>query len=274
MPAITSTANASVKEARKLARRRRRSESGLLLVEGPAVLAAARGHLERVFVAVDADPEARAQAHLAAEAGADVLEVTGDVLRTLSETVAPRGAIGVARLDEPESGRMLDGAALALLCCDVADPGNVGTIIRTADAAGAAAVLLSPGSVDARNPKAVRASAGSLFHLPVASDVGPDVAMAAARRAGLRVIAADAAGGVSHTAADLAAPAMLVLGGEAHGLPSAVLAACDEIVRVDMHAAERPGYGGRAESLNLAATAAIVAFEAVRQRSAAAGGAA
>lgn len=273
MTLITSPQNATVKAARKLTGRRGRARAaGAVLVEGPEVLRAAAAALEQVFLAETADAVARAAAEAAAARGVPVARVTPSVLATLADTTTPRGVVGVARLERPAAAEVLAGARLTLLCCDVADPGNLGTIIRTADAAGADAVLVTAGSVDPGNPKAVRASAGSLFHLPVLDGLAPLDALAAARAAGLRTVATDAAATVAHDETDLARPTMLVLGGEAHGLPAQVRERCDTTVAVPMRTTPRPGYAGVAESLNLAATAAVLAFEAARQRRARAGG--
>ncbi len=265
---VESPANERVRAARKLARRRERARRGVFLVEGPEVLTEALDHLVEVFVAVDAPPAARAVAEAAEARGARRTEVAAAVLDALATTVTPQGVVGVAALDEPPGDEALATASLAVLCCGVADPGNAGALIRSADAAGADVVLLSAGSVDARNPKAVRASAGSLFHLPVVEGVDPRETLAAARARGLATLGLDAGGTLAHSEADLAAPSLLVLGAEAHGLPSEVAAGCDALVRVPMPGAARPGWRGRAESLNLAATAAVVLLEAARQRGA------
>lgn len=268
MHTISSSANAAVKAARKLSRRRARDATGEFLVESPQVLREARGHLRRVFVADDADASVRLEADAAAAAGAELVQVTPQVLRSIADTTTPRGVVGVASLREPDLHDVLDRARLVLMCVRVADPGNAGTIVRTADAAGVDAVVLSEGSVDVRNPKAVRASAGSIFHLPVCSEVEPLVVIAAAAARGIRTVAADVRGAVAHTQADWSGPTLVVLGGEAHGLPSTLVEACDSSVRVEMFRGDRPDYGGHAESLNLAATAALLSFEAVRGRAA------
>ena len=264
---IQSPANPTVKAARKLARRRDRMRRGAFLVEGPEVVREALDALVEVFVSTEADPQAREVTEAAAAAGVPVRTVTPPVLATFADTVTPRGVVAVAALEPPEPAEVLAQADFAVLGCAVADPGNVGTIVRTADAAGADAVLLGAGSVDARNPKAVRASAGSLFHLPVVDGVDPVATVRAAQERGLTAIAADAGGAVAHTDANLAGPVLLVLGGEAHGVPAAVTAACDLTVRVPMAGGDRPGWTGAAESLNVAATAAVLCFEAARQRS-------
>ena len=157
-----------------------------------------------------------------------------------------------------------DGVRLVVICADVRDPGNAGTVIRTADAAGADCVVLAGSSVDAYNPKTVRASAGSLFHLPVA--VEPDVvtAVAAARAAGLTVLAADGAGEVvldRGAEGLLAGPTAWLFGNEAWGLPPETAALADHRVRIPIH--------GRAESLNLSTAAALCLYaSAAAQRGA------
>ena len=149
---------------------------------------------------------------------------------------------------------------LVAVLASVRDPGNAGTIIRTADAAGADAVVLSAESVDLYNPKCVRATTGSLFHLPVV--VGSPVAeiVAAAHTAGLRVLAADGAGDADLDdeldSGRLAAPTAWLFGNEAWGLPAELRALADAVVRVPIH--------GKAESLNLAAAAAVCLYASAR----------
>jgi RNA methyltransferase, TrmH family len=274
VPLITSTANAAVKAARKLARSHGREPGGAFLVEGPqSVREAVRGGLLQLFVTDEAESRQAEVIAAARAAGAEILPVSPAVLASLATTVTPQGLVGVARLPAAGLDSVLDRAGLVVVCHEIRDPGNLGTVIRTADAAGADAVLLTGDSVDARNPKAVRASAGSLFHLPVVAPCGWDDVVNGCRVRGVRLVAADARGGTGHTDADLSAPVALVLGNEAWGLPATVLGDCDAVVAVAMHPGGRAGYGGAAESLNLAATAAVVLFEAVRQARAAAGGA-
>jgi RNA methyltransferase, TrmH family len=254
---VTSASNPAVKAARKLARGSGRRGEGLL-VEGPQAVREGVAHLERLFVTAEgaaAHPDLVAGA---AERGAQVVAVSPDVLASLAGTVTPQGIVGVARLPGADLDAALRAARLVVVCWEVRDPGNAGTIIRTADAAGADAVVLTGDSVDPRNPKAVRATAGSLFHLPVAEEPDWPTVAGACRGAGLRLVAADAAGAVLHTDLDLAAPTALVFGNEARGLPPEVRDSCDLVARVPIH--------GRAESLNLAATVAVLAYEAARQR--------
>jgi TrmH family RNA methyltransferase len=183
-------------------------------------------------------------------------------LASLSDSVSPAGVVAVCHFIDVPIGSVLGARAeraskppsLLAICVDVRDPGNAGTVIRTADAAGADGVVLAGSSVDAYNPKTVRASVGSLFHLPLA--VEPDVAtaVAAARAAGLIVLAADGAGEVD---LDLAGDLLMrrtawLFGNEAWGLPAEVAALADHRVRIPLH--------GRAESLNLSTAAALCLY--------------
>lgn len=267
MVTITSPANPAVKAARKLARRHGRARAGdAFLVEGPQAVAEAAGHLQRIFVTAQAQERHAELVGGAQQHGADVLQVTDEVLGELTETVTPQGIVGVATLPQADLETLLGEAALLIVLHQVRDPGNAGAALRNADAAGADGVIFTRGSVDPRNPKAVRASTGSLFHLPVIDDVAFGQLADGCAAAGMRLLGLAADGPQVHTAADLAGRAALVFGNEAHGLPAAVRGRCDAVVRVPLHDHPRPGYRGTVESLNLAATVAVVAFEAARQR--------
>lgn len=259
MPVIGSTANRAVKAARKLHRRTGRESTGAFLVEGPRAVAEAEGALTKLFVTESAAADHAALVRQAGADGVEVLTVTERVLASLADTVAPQGMVGVAEQAQPALDTVLDAAGFVVVCWQVRDPGNVGAVVRTADAAGADGVVTTSGSVDVRNPKAVRASAGSIFHLPIACDADPDALVAACRSRGVALVAADGQGPTPHTEVDFRRPTALVLGTEAHGLPAAVTAAADVVAHVPIH--------GRAESLNLAATAAVLCYEAARQRS-------
>ncbi|CAN5439843.1 RNA methyltransferase [soil metagenome] len=182
-------------------------------------------------------------------------------LASLSDAFNPAGVVAVCRFVDRPLEHVLDpdgGALLVAICADVRDPGNAGTVIRTADAAGADAVILAGSSVDLYNAKTLRASVGSAFHLPVA--IEPDVqrAISAVHDAGLSVLAADGAGEVDlHHAGDLlSGPTAWLFGNEAWGLQPEIAALADHRVRIPIH--------GRAESLNLATAAALCLFESAR----------
>jgi TrmH family RNA methyltransferase len=226
------------------------------VVEGPQAVREALDVLAELYTTDLEHPLAVA----AAARGVEVVHVDGKVLEAIAETVTPQGVVGVAPLLEPQLDAALAGARLVVVLHEVNDPGNAGTVIRTADAAGADAVVLTAGSVDPHNGKCVRASAGSLFHLPVVSDVGVGEVLAACRRTGLRVLATS---GTAERDLDdladagaLAGPTAWLFGTEAHGLPPAVLEEADDRVRVPLH--------GRAESLNLAGAAAVCLYASAR----------
>jgi RNA methyltransferase, TrmH family len=253
-----------VKTARRLARRVSRAEHRLFLAEGPQAVREALtipGCVREVFAAAGTDT-AHAELRAAAlRAGVPWQLVDDAGLGALTETVHPQGVVAVCRFVDVPVTEVLDAAPqLLAVCADVRDPGNAGTVIRCADAAGAGGVVLTGSSVDPYNGKAVRASVGSLFHLPVA--LAPDTAevVEALRGAGLTVLAADGAGELDlDDAADaglLAQPTAWLFGNEAWGLPAEVAALADHRVRIPIH--------GRAESLNLATAAAVCLYASAR----------
>ncbi len=176
-------------------------------------------------------------------------------LASLSDSASPAGVVAVCRfLDRPLEHLLDPAPRLMALCADVRDPGNAGTVIRTADAAGADLVVMAGSSVDAYNPKTVRASVGSIFHLPLALEADPVAAVRAAQAAGLVVLAADGAGDVDlYEAGDLLTqPTAWLFGNEAWGLPAELAALADHRVSIPIH--------GRAESLNLSTAAALCLY--------------
>ncbi len=250
--------NARVKDARKLSRRSERSERRLFLADGPKALEGALG-LPGCVVEVFATPTAAEQfPDLAAASPAWTL-VEERALASLSDAVNPAGLVAVCRfLDRPVEHVLDNDPRLVAICADVRDPGNAGTVIRTADAAGADAVVLAGSSVDVYNAKTIRASVGSAFHLPLAVVPDAAAAVAAAQAAGLTVLAADGAGEVDLLgAAELfGQPTAWLFGNEAWGLPSELAELADHRVRIPIR--------GRAESLNLATAAALCLYESAR----------
>ena len=243
--------------ARRLTKRAGRTEAGRFLAEGAQAVreALAYGVVHELFVtaaARDRHPE------LVRAATVPVSDVTERAAAAMSETVTPQGILAVCDLVDVPVARALAGKpVLVTVLCGIADPGNAGTVLRVADAAGADAVLFAGDTVDPHNGKCVRASAGSVFHLPVARTRDAHAALAACRTAGLALVAADGyADDDLDTAADLAEPTAWVFGSEAHGLPGDVLAEADRSLRVPIH--------GRAESLNLAAAAAVCLYTSAR----------
>ena len=272
---LTSIRSPRVKTARQLGKRALRQRARAFLAEGPQAVGealAAGDVVSQLFITATAQARYGELASRAAAQGAEVHPVSGEVMAELAQTVTPQGVLAVCRfVDVPlaevtgEARTGPDGGPatplrLVVILANVRDPGNAGTVLRTADAAGADAVLFAGSSVDPYNSKCVRASAGSLFHLPVVTGTPVPEAVHALRAAGLRVLAAD--GGASRTLDDLQAEGTLgrgaawLFGNEAWGLPGEVRALADDIVAVPIY--------GRAESLNLAAAAAVCLYASAR----------
>lgn len=230
------------------------------VVEGPqAVREALRAGALLELYAVDPRADLAVQA---VAAGVPVVEVSDPVLAALAETVHPQGLVGVAPLLSTGLEGLPEHPRLVAVLDAVHDPGNAGTVLRTADAAGADAVVLTAGSTDPHGGKCVRASAGSLWHLPVVADVAVLAAVEALRARGVTLLATT--GGGEDDLEDLADAGTLagrtawLFGTEAHGLSAEVLAAADRRVRIPLR--------GRAESLNLAAAAAVCLYASARSQ--------
>jgi RNA methyltransferase, TrmH family len=259
---ITSPSNPAVRAARKLARPSSRARAeGRFLLEGPEGIRAAleAGHVPHSLLATERAAARHAGLlNLARQRGAAVTLVAEPVLSALADTTTPQGLVAVM----PSVLRPLEAlpASPRLVCvlAEVRDPGNAGTVLRAADAFGADAVVTTRGSVDLEGPKAVRAAAGSLFHLALTAGAPWPALQAALRRRGLRLVGADPHADVTLDQAPLAEAVALVLGNEAHGLPAEVAADLDLAVRVPL--------AGRAESLNLAAAAAVLLYETSRRQ--------
>lgn len=257
-----------VKAARRLTRRPSRAEHRLFLAEGSKALTEAlqvQGCVVEVFATPAATGEHAGLRGAVESAGLPRHQAEEAALASLAGTVTPQGLVAVCRFLDVPLGALFapvvvaepartPGPATVVICADVRDPGNAGTIIRTADAAGAAAVVLAGNSVDPYNDKTVRATVGSLFHLPIALAADPVEAVEAARAAGYRVLAADGAGEVGlFRAADLLTGRVAWLfGNEAWGLPEDLAARADHRVAIPVL--------GRAESLNLATAAAVCLY--------------
>jgi TrmH family RNA methyltransferase len=250
--------NGRVKEARKLSRRSVRTARRLFLADGPKAVEGALG-VDSCVVEVFATPAASEQ-HAALRRRAEDIGVrwqlaTEAAIGSLAGAVTPQGIVAVCRQLHRPLGEVLADSArapeLLVICADVRDPGNAGTIIRTADAAGASGVVFAGNSVDPYNDKVVRATVGSLFHVPIALADDPAGAVAAAREVGYRVLAADGGGEVDlFSAADLLQGKVAWLfGNEAWGLPAELAALADHRVAIPIF--------GRAESLNLATAVAV-----------------
>ncbi|MGK2349353.1 TrmH family RNA methyltransferase [Actinomyces sp. W5033] len=247
-----------------LARRGMRSRHGRFLVEGPQGVREAvthvPGHVRDLYV-TQAAAERHAELLAAARAAhLYVHRVTDQVMAVMSTDAQGVLAVVSTEAVAPAAGldEVLAGARLVAVLTEAQDPGNAGTIIRAADAAGADAVVLARGSVEVTNPKVVRATAGSLFHLPVLAGLDLAEVVEALHAAGMTVLAADARGDHSLFEADalLARPGAWLLGNEARGLDAQALSQADAVVAIPVF--------GAAESLNVSAAAAVCLYASAR----------
>jgi len=249
-----------VAQAGRLKKRAMREKDRRFLVEGVQSVGEAVASGAQVHEIFHTDPDARVEPVLrsAASRGVPLRPVSQEVMAHLTSTVTPQGLVAVAGFVDVSADQALDRDGFVPVLVEVRDPGNAGTILRSADAAGVDAVVFTRSSVDVYNPKTVRATAGSLFHVPVVRESTVEDAVAGLRSRGFAVLAADAGGKDPMYDVDLTGPTAVLFGNEAKGLPPEAVRLADRTVRVPI--------AGRAESLNLAAAATLFMFEAARQR--------
>lgn len=257
--------NPRIKYLRRLSSRRFRDQEGKFLVEGVRFVEEALNSAWPVEMLVYSQKtfettRGKTLLEIAASRGVSLIEVEEALFGELAGTDTPQGVLAMVR----QRGSMLenletaDKPALLVLVDGVQDPGNLGTIVRSADAAGAGGVILIKGTADIYNPKALRATMGSIFHVPVVQGVTADEVMSYLGRREIKTVVGDPRGEKIVYESNLTVPCALVAGGEAGGAGEAVLARASERVRIPMP--------GRAESMNVAISAAILLYEAVRQR--------
>ncbi|HNV04249.1 MAG TPA: RNA methyltransferase [Vicinamibacterales bacterium] len=263
MPVIASRHNPFVQRCRALARRRD-ATSGEILLDGVHLLADALAAGVPIAAAAATRAlwerdEGRAIRRSLERAGSRVFDATTAVIEAASPVRAPAGVVAIAQW-APLSLPEVFGAAPALAVCaaGVQDPGNLGAVIRAADAAGATACIAAAGSADPLGWKALRGAMGSAFRVPLVAGADVFTACAEARARGIRVLAAAPGRGRSVFDVDLTGPILFLLGGEGAGLPASVLDLADETLTIPMRAP--------VESLNVAVAAGVMLFEARRQR--------
>jgi TrmH family RNA methyltransferase len=252
---ISSLRNPKVAAGVRLKKRSLREHDRAFLVEGAQAVgeALASVGLTMLFASQPHALVARARG-----VGVEVVEVTAEVMARLTSTVTPQGLVGVAGFLDVDLSDLPAGPRCLSVLHSVRDPGNAGTVLRSADASGSDGVVFTSTSVDVYNAKTVRATAGSLFHLPVVRGVDTSEAVDLAHSRGCRVLAMDADGEEDLYEVDLSVPTAFLFGNEAWGLPREVARLADATVRVPIVA--------RTESLNLAAAATVCLFEWARQR--------
>lgn len=250
-----------VVSAVKLLRAAERRKTGLFLAEGSNSVTEAlhAGAVQELFFREDSTDRNGVVLDLARTAGVRAHPITERAAKGLSDTVTPPGIVAVCRTVDVDLKTALGSTPhLVAVPVEVSEPGNAGTVIRVADAVGADSVVLLGDAVDPHNGKCVRASAGSLFHLPITRERSTTTGIDALRAAGVTILATAADGEVDLDDADelLAGPTAWLFGNEAHGLSPSVAAAADHRVRIPIH--------GRAESLNLATAAAICLYASAK----------
>ena len=262
-PVLVNPRAERVKAVRALARRSVRERTGLFLAEGPqSVREAVRcqpGWVRDVYVTADGRTRHPEIVETARAAGLFVHECSDEVLAAMCDTDAPQGLLAVCRVVTTSLEDLLaEAPRLLLVLTNVRDPGNAGTVLRGADAAGADAIIVSDNSVDVFSPKVIRSTAGSVFHLPVVTGIPVPEILTALEATGITTLAADGAGAMLVGDAPLARPHAWIMGNEARGLEPSVRDACDHVVRLPIY--------GRAESLNLAMAATLCLYESARVR--------
>lgn len=255
--------NPRVVSAVKLHRAAQRRKTGQFLAEGANAVTAAleTGRVRELFYSAVAAEREHELVAGAAASGVRTTMVSDRAAQHLGETVTAPGLVAVCDLvDVPLADILDDGPRMLAVPVEIAEPGNAGTLIRVADAVGADGVLLAGDTVDPHNGKCVRASAGSLFHVPIARERDVTATLDALDAAGITLLATTATGELALDDADdvFAGPVAWLFGNEAHGLDPAVAARAHHRVRIPIH--------GRAESLNLAAAAAICLYASARVR--------
>lgn len=261
---IVSSKNEKVREYRKLLKKTFRHEAGKFLAEGLQAVREALNSdagIECLFFTEEGEGHLTAYADIIRRKGMKAYRVSGPVFDKLSTTSNPQGLLAVVDFLDRSTGDILEAdREPQILVNQVRDPGNVGAIIRAADAAGAGAVLLGTQSVDLYNPKTVRATAGSIFHIPIALEVDLPAYILLLKQRGVKLIAAEAKAETGIWEADLREPLAVMVGNEAWGFSGGEEQLADERVGIPIF--------GRAESLNVAEATSVFLYEIRRQREA------
>ncbi len=263
MVQIASRDNARVKDAKRV---RDGKDRDMIFIEGVRIVEEAiRSQIPIDCLFVSNDGLARGRELIDSAAVSEIYHVTDPVFRSMADTVSSQGMIAIAR--RPCAGReqldkRLPAATVPLVVFlhETNNPSNLGAVIRAAEAAGAAGLIVSTGSADAFSSKAVRAAMGSSFRLPIWTEVELGDAIQWAAANDLQTVATETGAKTAYTDVDWTRPRMILLGSEAHGLPAAVIQMVDEMIRIPMEES--------VESLNLAVACGIILFEARRQNSA------
>lgn len=257
---LTGLQNPVVKAAAELKQKKYRTQNGLYLAEGlrTAEEAVAYKAVETLFYVATDDDRTMRLLEDAAMQNIKLVCVNENVMKKIADTETPQGIIAVCKMRQPKLETLLAGGKMLLVLDRVGDPGNIGTMLRTADAAGIGGLVLLKGCADIYAPKTVRSSMGSLFHIPVLSGVSEQEFVSTAKKAGYDLLVTCLDGADNLYKADLSGRIAFVMGNEAGGVSETLLEKADKRVYIPM--------AGRAESLNVAMAAGIVMFEALRRK--------
>ena len=257
---VTGLQNPVVKAAAELKQKKYRTQNGLYLAEGlrTAEEAVAYKAVETLFYVATDDERTMRLLEDAAAQNIKLVCVSENVMKKIADTETPQGIIAVCKMRQPKLENLLASGKMLLVLDRVGDPGNIGTMLRTADAAGVGGLVLLKGCADIYAPKTVRSSMGSLFHIPVLSGVSEQEFVSAAKKAGYDLLVTCLDGADNLYKADLSGRIAFVMGNEAGGVSETLLEKADKRVYIPM--------AGRAESLNVAMAAGIVMFEALRRK--------
>lgn len=267
MEVISGVNNPRVKAAAELKQKKYREEKGLFLVEGLRAVeeAVAYGDVVSLFVISGEESERQKKVlQQAAEKGVALYQADDKIMHKICDTQTPQGVVAVVRMPKNDISRLnpsrkkYENNIPVVILDRIRDPGNLGTIIRTADAVGALGVILLAGSADVYSPKVVRASMGSIFHLPLAQGIEPEAALTWCMRYGYTTAAASLTAAEELYKVDLSRKMAFILGNEANGVTSELQAASDKRLYIPMP--------GKAESMNVAMAAGVILFESLRQR--------
>lgn len=251
---ISSASNDFVKHIKKLqAKKSYRRETGSFVVEGLRLVKDGLENIHTVVVSESFDASL-----IDVPADKETITVTDKVFKEISDTVNPQGVMGIAKMCSVSEKEICGENPFVIFCDAVADPGNMGTIIRTADAAGASAVVLGEGCVDLYNPKTVRSTMSSLFNVKIVETESSIKTLEFFKNKGIRICGTTPSGNKDIYAADFKGPVAIVIGNEANGICSGILNLCDEKLKIPML--------GSTESLNASVAAAVTMYEVLRQR--------
>lgn len=239
-----------------LEKRRAREKEGLFVVEGPHLVEEAiRSGAEIEYIVTTHPPTPSLKKRRGAQIG-EIIEVNAKQFAELSDVETPQGILAVVKVREYRL-EDLRTEGVIVFCHEIQDPGNFGTIIRTADAAGASGIILSKGTVDLYNSKTLRATMGSLFHLPIVEIEDVHETLSFLKKNNIKTVATSLSASKNYFEVDYKDGVAIVVGNEGAGLPKEVVKSCDEIVKIPMP--------GKAESLNVAVSTALLLYEVIRQ---------